>query len=373
MKKIQLGSKIKAKRFSIVSNTFKNLTGRIKKAVLIRFYWGRGGGYKRFFHFAIILITFLVVFAGISTRLSEVTSERVITFEDTSIAGNVDTLQQGVGIQTINRVSPISFKVHEYTVKDGDSLESIANAFNVSQETVQWANSSKIDYFLKKVNPGDQLVIPEINGVLYEVKEGDTLDSVLSKTEGNRFEVIEINQLQSPDFNLIVGSRILIPNGKLPPPPPPPPIIYRTPVNIGVNIATNANYAKLNDIAFVNPLSNPDCAGYSWNRGFLPWHNGVDLGKFGGCSIRAAAAGTVIFAGLSYYGEGYNVRIDHGNGVQTLYFHGSGDIWVRAGQQVSAGQEIMFMGCSGYCTGTHLHLSLRVDGIFIDPAPYIPY
>jgi murein DD-endopeptidase MepM/ murein hydrolase activator NlpD len=130
----------------------------------------------------------------------------------------------------------------------------------------------------------------------------------------------------------------------------------------------------LNNVQFVNPLSNPGCAGYIQSRGFwgIYAHNGVDLAKNGGCPVRAAAEGDVIFAGWSDYGEGYNVRIYHGNGVQTSYYHGE-TIWVSVGDHVTAGQEIMYMGCTGNCSGTHVHLGLRLDGTFIDPSPYIPY
>lgn len=361
----------------VVSGVFINSAGKLKKELQIRTYWGRGNSYKKIIHFSILIITVFFVISGISSRVSEISASRVSFLDGSRIGANVDTLQQGIGIQLTSQYDSQGFKTTNYTVVEGDTIESIAEKFKVSTETIQWANSSKINYFDQKVKVGDLLVIPEITGVLYKVEEGDTLDSVLSRTSGNRFEVIEINQLLEPDFNLLAGSFLLIPNGKLPPPPPPPPLIpfqnlYRSPTNSGVGIAYNLNYSKLNDIAFVNPLSNPDCAGYGWSRGFLPWHNGVDLPKGGGCPIRAVGSGTVIFAGWSNYGEGFNVRIDHGNGVQTSYYHGE-TIWVQTGQSVEAGQEIMYMGSTGNSTGTHLHLGLKLDGIFIDPAPYIPY
>lgn len=353
---------------------------KAKRGLLIRTYWGRGNSYKKILHITILGVTALFVFTGIASRVSEISASRVSLSDDYGLGANVDTLQQGIGIQIVKKVDPINFEVTNYTIVEGDTLDSVSEKFAISKETIKWANPAKIDYYKETLKPGDTIVLPQINGVLYEVKEGDTLDSVLSKTEGNRFEVVELNRLAENNYNLIVGNRLLIPNGKLPPPPQAPVFRYLYPTNAGVNVATNVNYAKLNDIAFVNPLSNPSCGGYVWNRGFTSsyyflGHDGVDLGKFGGCPIRAAANGTVIFAGLSGGGEGYNVRIDHGNGVQTLYYHGSGDFYqgVYVGAQVAAGQEIMYMGCSGNCFGTHLHLSLRVDGIFVDPSSYIPY
>lgn len=359
----------------VVSGVFINTASKVKRELQIRTYWGRGNSYKKIIHFSILLITVFFVISGISSRVSEISASRVSFLDGSRIGANVDTLQQGIGIQLTSQYDSQGFKTTNYTVVEGDTIESIAEKFKVSTETIQWANSSKINYFDQKVNVGDLLVIPEITGVLYKVEEGDTLDLVLSKTSGNRFEVIEINQLLEPDFNLLAGSFLLIPNGKLPPPPPPPPLIpiysFQNPTNSGLNIAFNLNYSKLNDIAFVNPLSNPDCGGYVWNRGFWAGHNGVDLGRAGGCPIRAVADGVVYYAGWENL-SGNTVKIDHGNGVKTYYYHGS-TIWVRPGQTVSAGQEIMYMWDSGNAFGIHLHLSLGLDGVFIDPAPYIPY
>ena len=92
-----------------------------------------------------------------------------------------------------------------------------------------------------------------------------------------------------------------------------------------------------------------------------------------GCPISAIASGKVVYAGWSQYGEGYNVRIDHGGGIVSHYYHGNGDIWVKTGDHVEQGQLIMFMGTTGNSTGVHLHLSLFKDNVAVDPAPYIPY
>ena len=208
------------------------------------------------------------------------------------------------------------------------------------------------------------------------------LDWVLSYTSGDKFQVVEVNQLQAPDYSLAGITKLLIPGGKLPAPAAPPPTIpvvsyYRHPTNFGVN-TDGLGSQSLNGVYFSNPLSNPDCGGYVWMRGFSDWHNGVDLARGGGCPIRAACEGTVYWAGWGSpdginYGEGYNVGIDCGNGVRTVYYHGDGNIWVSVGDYVSRGQDLMYMGCTGNCSGTHLHFGLRYFGIFIDPSPYVPY
>lgn len=359
-----------------------NFFDSVKSSFVYRSYWGRGSTYKQLLHAVIFIITVGVALSGISYRIFGLNAATQSLSENyLGNAGNVDLLQQGGGLQTVLVSNPnINFKVWDHTVADGESLQSIADQYNVTKDTIKWANMDKYGsyqrYTDENVVVGESLKIPEVPGVLYQVKAEDNLDSVLSKTSGDRFSVIEVNQLQAPDFSLANRSALLIPNGKLEAPAAPPPAIpivayYRSPSNVGVN-ADGTGDNPLNGVIFSNPLSNPDCAGYSESRGFLPWHNGSDLARAGGCPIRAACEGTVTFTGWSSYGEGYNVRIDCGNGVRTDYYHGDGNIWVSPGQYVSRGQDIMYMGNTGNSTGTHLHFGLRLNGEFIDPRPYVP-
>lgn len=99
------------------------------------------------------------------------------------------------------------------------------------------------------------------------------------------------------------------------------------------------------------------------------FHYGIDLAGPSGTPIQAAAAGTVVAAGvLGTYGNW--VLIDHGDGVQTGYAHGSA-ILVGVGQTVAAGETIALRGTTGASTGPHLHFEVRVNGEKIDPAPFM--
>jgi murein DD-endopeptidase MepM/ murein hydrolase activator NlpD len=99
------------------------------------------------------------------------------------------------------------------------------------------------------------------------------------------------------------------------------------------------------------------------------FHYGIDLAGPSGTPISSVAAGTVVAAGvLGTYGNW--VLIDHGNGVQTGYAHGS-TILVGVGQTVSAGETIALRGTTGASTGPHLHFEVRVNGEKIDPAPFM--
>jgi murein DD-endopeptidase MepM/ murein hydrolase activator NlpD len=98
-------------------------------------------------------------------------------------------------------------------------------------------------------------------------------------------------------------------------------------------------------------------------------HTGIDYGADEGTPIRAAADGVVVSAGW-YGGYGNATIIDHGGGIATLYGHQS-SMAVSAGQKVTQGQTIGRVGCTGNCTGPHVHFEVRVNGDPVDPAGYI--
>lgn len=99
-------------------------------------------------------------------------------------------------------------------------------------------------------------------------------------------------------------------------------------------------------------------------------HAGIDLGAPTGTPIRAAAAGTVVVAGVMG-GYGNTVDIRHGDGTTTRYAHQS-RLLVRAGQQVAAGQVIGLVGSTGASTGPHLHFEVRTPTGPIDPHIWLP-
>lgn len=102
------------------------------------------------------------------------------------------------------------------------------------------------------------------------------------------------------------------------------------------------------------------------------WLNsGLDLAASTGTPIQAAGAGTVISAVRSDDSDlGLNVKVDHGDGIETWYLHLS-EVLVSEGDKVTAGQVIGAMGTTGLSTGTHLHLTTVVDGERVDPIPFM--
>lgn len=97
-------------------------------------------------------------------------------------------------------------------------------------------------------------------------------------------------------------------------------------------------------------------------------HTGLDIGAGYGASIVAADGGTVILAEVNG-GYGNCVMIDHGNGYTTLYGHMS-SYAVSAGQSVSQGDTVGYVGSTGVSTGPHLHFEVRSGGGRIDPEQF---
>ncbi|MGH3022065.1 MAG: murein hydrolase activator EnvC family protein [Gaiellaceae bacterium] len=117
---------------------------------------------------------------------------------------------------------------------------------------------------------------------------------------------------------------------------------------------------------FIWPVSGVVTSGYGWRWGRL--HEGIDISAPAGSQIRAVASGTVIFAGVMG-GYGNLTIIDHGNGLATAYAHQSAQY--VGGGSVSQGQAIGAVGCTGSCTGNHLHFEVRVNGSAVDPMGYL--
>jgi murein DD-endopeptidase MepM/ murein hydrolase activator NlpD len=99
--------------------------------------------------------------------------------------------------------------------------------------------------------------------------------------------------------------------------------------------------------------------------GDVRMHEGIDLGAREGTPIYGAADGVVVSAGpLGGYGNA--TLVDHGSALATLYAHQS-VVLVRPGDPVTKGQLIGAVGCTGLCTGAHLHFEVRVTGTPVDP------
>jgi len=125
------------------------------------------------------------------------------------------------------------------------------------------------------------------------------------------------------------------------------------------------------DGGFCGRMLMPAVQLHELSRGFSAHHSGVDLMAPYGSPIRAAAGGTVVYAGW-YYAYGKIVDIQHADGVITRYAHMSAFApGVARGTPVAAGEVIGQIGTSGNAHGAHVHFEVRIDGHPVDPKPYL--
>jgi len=121
---------------------------------------------------------------------------------------------------------------------------------------------------------------------------------------------------------------------------------------------------------FIWPVNGPVVSGFGMRWGRM--HEGIDIAVPAGTPIRAAAAGTVVLQQGEGESGGYGnfTCLDHGGGLQTCYAHQS-SFAAGAGQSVSQGDVIGYVGCTGHCFGDHLHFEVRVNGAPTDPLGYL--
>lgn len=99
------------------------------------------------------------------------------------------------------------------------------------------------------------------------------------------------------------------------------------------------------------------------------WHPGLDIGILRSLDVRAAAAGVVTQVGYAAGFDDYGniVLVQHRDGFATLYAHLS-RVLAHVGQRVWSGEPIGIAGCTGSCSGTHLHFELRYRNVAMDPS-----
>lgn len=118
-------------------------------------------------------------------------------------------------------------------------------------------------------------------------------------------------------------------------------------------------------------VSSPFGPRTSPTAGASTYHQGIDLAGSAGSPIYASRTGRVTLATYSN-SAGYYVSINHGDGYSSIYMHMTNFV-VSAGQTVSAGQLIGYMGSTGISTGNHLHFGIALNGAYVNPASYLSF
>jgi len=227
-------------------------------------------------------------------------------------------------------------EIELYNAQAGDTVTSVAQKFNISLETLLWANNLTSKSVLKQ---GQELVILPVSGTMHVVKGGESLKTVAKLYQAKAEDIIEFNEL-GDDGNIKAGDFLVIPGGKKP------------------KIVPKYEPVPLPNTYFICPIPSP-CA---ISQG-LHWFNAVDFNNNRcGDPVFAAAGGEVQRVGSGSV-SGNFVRILHNNGAITYYGHLSG-IVVQAGQKVDQGQVIGYVGHTGYTipageAGCHVHFDVR--------------
>ncbi len=271
---------------------------------------------------------------------------------------------------------PARDRVLLYTVREGDTLATIAQYFGLHPETIVWANSLP-DGDL--IFPGQHLAILPTDGVMVTVQEGDTVESLAEKygVDPHVIRDYPMNGL-GDNGRLRVGQQVMIPGGRPPAPPPPVVVAEQAPVSAASNQAsrpagTASGHFIWPTVGSITQYFGPtDFWMEPAYQGYAHFHQGLDIANSMGTPIVAADGGRVIFAGWSTVGYGYAVAIDHGNGLITWYGHMAGQPAVSVGQWVSQGDYLGPMGSTGASTGPHLHFAVLDHGVWADPLAYLP-
>lgn len=275
-----------------------------------------------------------------SENMGYLTDQKLITLDDAQIS--LDTIR-----------SKIRDKVTLYTVQEGDSLTTVAKKFDISENTITWANGLTS----KKLKVGSELKIAPVTGIVHEVKPGDTVYSVAKRYSVKAQNIVNFpfNEFKDESFNLVAGTTIVIPNG-----------IQYNPASSG----TDAYYFA-SVVEGVRGSSN-----FIWpTRGLITqypavYHMAFDIADNSGPPILASDSGTVVYSGCFSWGYGCHIIIDHNNGYRTLYAHLARRD-VEQGTVVSQGQQIGGMGSTGRSTGIHLHFEIRQGNIILNPQSFL--
>ncbi|MDP2664217.1 MAG: M23 family metallopeptidase [bacterium] len=236
--------------------------------------------------------------------------------------------------------------ITEYIVESGDTLSSLATKFDISLNTILWANNLTSKSTIK---PGQKLIILPVSGTIHHVKDKDTISGIAQTYKVKTDEIVSFNHL-SQEGSIYIGDILIIPGGTMPSSP-----VQKTQTSGGIPLANSY---------FICPH-----AACHITQG-LHWYNAIDFGGKCGDYIRAAAAGTVLKVAMTtstsrwaFSGAGSHITIMHPNGVVTTYGHVSASL-VSPGDTVSQGQPIALMGGqpgtpgAGLSTGCHVHFGM---------------
>ena len=230
-----------------------------------------------------------------------------------------------------------------YTLQSGDIIGHIAIMTGLNEDTLVSVNNINNTRLLQI---GQNLRIPNQDGIYYQVRQGDTLVEIAEQYGTTVERITTVNELFSENIN--AGMNIFIPEGRM----------------------DWVRRQEINGDLFLWPSRGRITSPYGWRldpfgSGIRQFHTGIDIGGTIGTPIVAAMSGRVAHVGYDGVYGNYLI-INHHSGYRTLYAHLS-TVRVRAGAYVATGQRIGDVGISGRVTGPHLHFTVYKDGVTVNP------
>lgn len=253
---------------------------------------------------------------------------------------------------------PVSFS---YAIEPGDTASSIAERFGLQEATVLFNNFDVYDPNL--LNVGHTLTLPAVDGLVYTVQPGDSLDFLVDNFQASLEATLAYpaNGISSPD-EIFAGQQLLLVHGSAS-------VAPGSAVTTGVGSSQGAavwsvpeflwplGYDKISDL-FGTPRANS-----------VGYHTGVDFVAAVGTIVGSTAAGQVTVATWDpSYGNW--IEINHGGGYRSRYAHLDA-IWVREGEWVQANAFIGTVGNTGNSSGAHLHFEIIIDGQAVNPLAWL--
>ena len=262
------------------------------------------------------------------------------------------------------------YGLEEYRVTRGDSIFAISESFKLKPETVLWANYDVLQDDPHSLKPGQVLKIPPTDGIYYQWKPNDSLESVADEFKTNLDDILNYpgNDIDLSDPKIESGSWVMIPGGQREFVQWLVPTVAKGASGTSSTSQNACPGGAVGSGGFVWPADDHSLSG----NDFWSGHLGIDIAAGEGAPVYAADSGVVTMAQSGYnYGYGNVIQIDHGNGYSTVYAHLS-VIGVSVCASVGAGQWIGSAGSTGNAQGAHLHFEVRQNGGFINPWFVLP-
>jgi murein DD-endopeptidase MepM/ murein hydrolase activator NlpD len=235
-----------------------------------------------------------------------------------------------------------TFSWNEYKVKKGDTLSEIAKNQDLSLGTLIACNSITN---ARRLREGESLRIPNMDGIPYTVKAGDSLSGISASSGVPLAVILDVNDLESDVIN--PGAGLFLPGVRMP----------------------QEDIRSVLGESFIYPIRGILSSSYGWRIDPIAkverFHSAIDLAAPQGTPVKAAMDGRVSRAAVnSVYG--IYIILTHSGGYQSLYAHLSAAS-VKQGAVVTQGSKIGEVGSTGYSTGPHLHFGVFKNNKAINP------